>query len=434
MFCLGVALERYLEGLSDSCVVSRRNVLERFLGFCGVSDVDAVAFQRMVASRVVEFDEGLFCRVRDALAGKVVVGSGPEFWFVDAAYAWLKREGLMASTKRTQMGSIRGFFISNRCGLPVDRKRFKSGKVPVEGVLEVDELRTVVNASNVLYQAAEMVSFVSGSGVGEFVYINEVHAGKIFDAVRRGKDLVCLDMPGRKQYRNSMPYYTFVGGDAIDCLRRYFHSRGWVRDSVLFRNNQGNPLTRGNLQAYIKNRAFETGLVKRRTPSCLVCGGETVYSRAVVDGERLVRYVCVRCHKSFVVSDFGLDQKVFGGVRYRIRWHELRDVFKTEFHRAKVYVNVDSDVAEFFMGHAIDPNRYDKIMRDRSFVEEQYRRALPFLNVLSENPRVVARADVEVELEAARVEGRAVSEKVVRLERELEDIRRLLRNKNEKWG
>ena len=434
MSCLGVALERYLGGLSDSCAVSRRNVLERFLGFCGVSDDEAVAFQRMVSSRVVEFDAGLFGRVRDALADKVVVGSGPEFWFVDVAYEWLRRGGLMASTKRTQMGSIRGFFIANRCGLPVDRKRFKSLKEPVLGRFEVDELRTIVNASNVMYQAAEMLSFSSGCGVGELIYVNEVHAGKVFDAVRRGKDLVCLDMPGRKQYRNSMPYYTFVGGDAIDCLRRYFHSRGWVRDSVLFRNNKGNPVTRGNLQAYIKNRAFETGLIRRKTPPCLACGGETVYSNVMVSGSRCVRYVCVRCQKAFAASEYERSHTVFGGIRYRIRWHEFRDVFKTEFHRAQVYAGVDRYVAEFFMGHAIDPNQYDKIMRDRKFTEEQYRRALPFLNVLSENPRVVDRADVEVELEAARAEGRAVSEKVVRLERELEDIRRLIGDKREKWG
>ena len=263
--------------------------------------------------------------------------------------------------------------------------------------------------------------------VGEFFYINTHHARKIFDAVRKHEDLIRLPMPGRKHQKNKKPYYTFIGGDAIDCLRTYFRSQGWIRDSVLFRNAHGHPMKRHNLQNYLKRKAFETGLIKRKTPNCLKCGRETVrkvfspYDSGVRQTQ--ICYVCVNCQKKNFTKEYDRDSSDFGGIRYRIRWHELRDLFKTEMHRASVYAGVDRGVADFFMGHEIDPLKYDKIMRDRKFAEEQYRKALPFLNILSEDPRKVDRVDVETQLKASRAESRATAERLVELERELAEIR-----------
>ena len=47
--------------------------------------------------------------------------------------------------------------------------------------------------------------------------------------------------------------------------------------------------------------------------------------------------------------------------------------------------------AEFFLGHDIDANHYNKIMQlHPEYAEEQYIKAMPFLNIVSEDPRKVA--------------------------------------------
>jgi len=404
-----VALKRYLDSLSLRSHANRRSVLGRFFLFCGVSASEAVAFQRDDPS---------------------------SYRFVDLAYEWLDRPGVTVSTKRSQMGTVRGLFIVNRCPLPEDRHRFMSDVVPVVGELSVDEFRKIVVASNVTYRAAFLVAFQGGCGAGELCYINVNHAELVFDEVRKDRQIIRLSLPGRKQRRNVSPYYTFVGSDAVEALRQLFHSRGWKRDSVLFRNERGEPISRACYQAYFRSMALKLGLICRKTPSCLTCGGETVRKRSRASGRDLVSYVCVSCQRERVASDYGRGQKDFGSIRYRMKTHEIRDLFRTEFHRAQTYAGADSDCAEFFLGHTVDPLQYDKIMRDRKYALEQYRKALPWLNILSEDPRVIDRCEVEDQLESQRVQSEVMSKRLVELEKKLRllespELRKLLKRLEE---
>jgi hypothetical protein len=440
VFCLtGVALKRYLDSLSENSQVSRRNILTRFFGWCNVSPDEAVAFQRMVSSRLVEFDEGLLEHVRRCLSAvNVLLGPDVDYWFVDAAHTWLNSKNLTVITKRTEYGCISGFFISNRGGLPVDRRRFKSSKVPVEGSLSVDELRQIVVASNLTYRAAFLCMYNCGWGIGELLFVNTNHSAQVFNDVRMGKEFVCVSLPGRKRQRNERPFYSFIGGDALEALRMLFHSRGWKPDSVIFRNERGDPLAVGGLQAYFRNKALHLGFIKRKTPLCPVCGSVTIKKRIIkrVDGRRTDRtyYLCTNfdCQKATFASELPMsDPKAFGGFRYRIKVHEIRDLFRTEWHRAQAYAGVDGAVGEFFLGHSIDPLRYDKIMRDKSYTLEHYRKALPFLNILSENPRVVDRAEVEDEIEAIKAKSLKYEKEIARLKQDREgfnDLVELLRD------
>jgi len=399
-----VALKRYLDSLSPRSRVNRRNVLDRFFGVIGASPSEAVAFQRANPS---------------------------SYRFVDLAYEWLDRSGIMVSTKRSQMGIVRGLFIVNRCPLPVDRHRFRSDVAPVVGDLTVDELRQIIIASNVTYRPIFLVAFQGGCGPGELCYINVHHADYVFDEVRKGRQIIRLSLPGRKQSRNIYPYYTFIGSDAIEALRQLFYSRGWKRDSVLFRNERGEPVSGACYQAYFRSVALKLGLIRRKTPACLDCGSETVRKRSRATGKDLVYYVCVSCQREHQASDYGRSPKDYGSIRYRMKTHEIRDLFRTEWHRAQTYAGVDADCAEFFMGHSIDPLKYDKIMRDKKYALEQYRKASPWLNILSENPRVVERTEVSEELESQRVETGLLKRELAKLKRDregLDDLFELLRD------
>jgi hypothetical protein len=65
--------------------------------------------------------------------------------------------------------------------------------------------------------------------------------------------------------------------------------------------------------------------------------------------------------------------------------HEIRDFFKTRFHLS----HADLLVADFCMGHDIDPLGYDKAMRDESYVRNEYRKAEPWLNFRSQDPQLI---------------------------------------------
>ena len=389
-------LKRYLQGLAEKTAYCNRYVLDGFFGYVGVKPREAVAFQR---------------------------GDPLNYRFVDLVYEWLSKSGNSVSSMRTKMGCIRGFFVANRSPLPRDKHRFHSEKVPVAGELTVEEFKKILSKSNLVYRAAFLVMFQSGSGVGELLYINEKLVGHVWSEVRKGSRFVRLNMPGRKANRNVRPYYTFIGGDAVEALKHLFHSQGWRKDSVLFMNQYGAPLSAGSLQNYFRSQATKLGFIQPKTYPCLRCGEETVKRRGKVDRNYRIYYLCVSCGKVNMSSDFGLSQRDVGGIRYRMRTHELRDLFRTEWSRAQTYFGVASYASEFFMGHSIDPLKYNKIMSDKTFGLQQYRKALPMLNILSEDPRKIERSEVQDQLEASEAKVDALGREVSRIRKILEDPR-----------
>ncbi len=68
------------------------------------------------------------------------------------------------------------------------------------------------------------------------------------------------------------------------------------------------------------------------------------------------------------------------------------------------------------MGHDVDPNKYDKFYMDTEYVLAQYRIAEKYLNILSQ------RASVVKEQEEYRRKAEALEEKMLRLEKELQEI------------
>jgi len=398
MFEADVCVRRWVQGLAESTVENRVPLLKSFFEFVGVQPCEAVEWQR----------------------AKPV-----DYRFVDAIYEWLKQYDLAVSTMETREGCVRGFFVANRVPLPEDKHRFHSSREPVFGELTVEDFRKILFSCSLVYQATFLVQFQSGSGAGEVVYINTHHAEHVWNEVRNGKKIIMLPMPGRKQNRNAKPYYTFVGMDAVETLKRLFHSQGWRRDDVLFRDEYGEPISATALSSYFRRHAIKTGVVKRHTFPCLDCGGETVKQVLTEDGVRRTYYVCtVSQHRHWIGEYKNVDHHVFGGIRYKARTHELRDLFRTQCHYAQRYAGFDGDCAEFFLEHEIDPLKYDKIMRDVTSTMSEYRKLMPFLNVLSEDPLKMTRTDVESQFDVQRREVEALRRRLAEDERMLDVFRK----------
>lgn len=398
------AVQLWLSGLAESTKANRLPLIQRFFKFVGVKPSVAVEWQR-----------------KNPMSYK----------FVDGLYDWVDKDGnLGANTKKDRVSIGRGFFLASRVPLPKDtrNRRFHSDKVPVLTELSVDDFRKILLSSNVMYRAAMLTQFQSGSGVGELLFINEFHADFVWDEVRKGKRTIKLDMPGRKSARNVRSYYTFIGVDAVEALKRHFASLGWQKDDVLFKNEMGEPLKQGSYSTYFRNQAIKAGVVQAKSWPCSKCSGETVKRQLKYGDGRRTFYVCVVCGHKNRPEDVGLSAQNWGGIRYKVRTHEMRDTFRTQCHYAQRYNGLDGDCPEFWMGHDIDPLKYDKIMKDVKSTLLEYRKALPYLNILTEEPLKVSRNEVGLEFEGLKETNVMLQKRLAVLESERKvDRERLVR-------
>ena len=78
------------------------------------------------------------------------------------------------------------------------------------------------------------------------------------------------------------------------------------------------------------------------------------------------------------------------------------------------------------MGHTIDPLNYNRIMDDDRWVDEQYRLALPYLNIISSNKPFGLYTEDEVNEKVAVVEVRA-SKTISDFQTQLDEINKQLK-------
>jgi len=385
------AVQHWISRMGVNTVANRIPVLKGFFKQIDMTPSEAVAWQRAHPS---------------------------DYKLLDLAFKYFDSDvHLGIASKRGRFYGIRGFFRKNRASMPYDdTPRFHSEKPMVNGHISIEELRKLLLSCNPMYRTVFLMMFQGGMGSSELLYVNVTHAEYIRRMVGKGDQVIKLDLPGRKLNKNMRGYYTFIGSDTVDSLRTYWQSQGWKPDKVLFRAETGQPLSRSTIHAYFREHMIRSGLVQRLTPSCLDCQGDTVKHRKVTEGKIHLTYICRKCGGERPCSDYSqvFNHHVRGGMRYGKNPHELRDLFLTEWHRS----GADLAAGNFMMGHTIDPLGYDKIMHDDAYGREQFRNAMPFLNILSENPRVVPRSEVESELGELQREVKKMKqdyERVVRL-------------------
>lgn len=244
--------------------------------------------------------------------------------------------------KRKVLSTIRSFFIHNRAPLPPDPSyKLRSEKEPVVSRLDVEEFRRIVLASNPLYRAVWLCMLQSGMGSNELIYWSNHGWRSLQRQLREGRYPIRIDLPGRKHNRNIKPYYTFLGRDALEALEAWLEHRPPGARSI-FVTKFGKPVNYGTLWRYWMRKLSELGLIKQRRGR---------------------------------------------GVRYGKNPHTIRSLFRSRWRLS----GCDIEVAEFFMGHDIDRLGYDKSpWLSPEWFEEQFLKAEPWLNVLSEEPEKVS--------------------------------------------
>lgn len=239
------------------------------------------------------------------------------------------------STKASRYAKVRSFFMHNRADLPTDRSFKIRGDLPkINGDLTLEEARKIILSSNPLYQAVFTCMFQGGMGAHELLYWSNNGLKKLEEDLKGSPQIIKVELPGRKGEENERPFYTFMGGDAIEGLKKYLVERPKDAGDAIFITRIREPINYFSLQSYWRDRLLRLGIGPK-------------FSKK--------------------------------GVRTGKGSHELRDLFRTQWAKSPA----KAEVGEFFMGHTIDPLEYNKSFRDEKFYHGEYSKALPYLQILS---------------------------------------------------
>lgn len=302
------------------------------------------------------------------------------------------------NSKRSFYSAIRSFYARNRVPLPQDSD-FQpiNTRDPVVSELDLDKFREMLVKANTRYRAIFLIMYQSAMGVREFSIFNMQ-----WEKVKPQLDdeVVKIDLPGRKRGRGVRRYYTFITRDAIDALKEYLDERGEAKPGeAIFLNDRGAPVTAKSIRWNFLQSAIKVGLVERATPPCPECGGETQRKRTHkrVGGKKTSKY-WFRCRECGHMMPAGQAREDLKGHRYGFNPHEMRDLLRSEWTKARGI----PDVVEFIMGHQIDPNQYNKFFRDVDYVRDEYLALSNTLNVWSNKPTVLTQRRRDKEVESLR--------------------------------
>jgi integrase len=262
--------------------------------------------------------------------------NGTRYDVLDALQRYVAQLDGRVSTKRTAYRQVRSFFMHNRAELPRDPSFTIRGATPkVRGRLTPEDVQRMVLSCNPCYQAAFLCMFQGGMGQEEFLWWNAHGYAQLIKDLRGDPSVIKVDLPGRKRRKHVDGYYTFIGGDAIQAIRAWLPHRP-EEATEIFTDTHDSPLTHHGLRTYWIRHLRKLGLAP-----------------PVQTGDR--------------------------GHRTGMNLHELRDVFRSQWEQS----SAKTTVAEFCMGHRIDPHEYNKSYRDVDFYRREYRKALPYLQIMS---------------------------------------------------
>lgn len=291
--------------------------------------------------------------------------------------------------QRKVLSSIRGFFDTNRVSLPEDSTMWRQvlnvphvDEAPEHFVMELETLQKILIKCNPMYRALFMSMIAGAMGPGEVLEwsgqgVKDLEGKRL---VQDGRRLLRIDLPSRKG--NNKAWYTVIGGDALDELEKHLK----IRERARTRFEKGHPGEAYPETIFVTNQ---------NTP--------------LNDDTTIRTYWLRKLHQLGVIDREGGDSTT----RYGYHPHQLRDVFRTLVHG-----KMDGAVAEFMMGHTVDPNKYDQFYQDPPYVYGEYIKALSWLNLLS----------------SSLPYGKADASEISRLQQELRDVRSELKTYNDMVG
>jgi hypothetical protein len=232
-------------------------------------------------------------------------------------------------------------------------------------------VKNVILASIPKYQAIFTVMTMAGLDEAGFMYWNRTGLDFTLKQLReKPNGPIRIELPGRKSSKNISNYYTFFGADGIDRLKNHLNRRG-SKPGLIFKTSEKAMIN------YWMRQLQRLGYVVKKSS--------------------------------------------YPGNRYGLNLHRLRGIFRSRWRLS----GVDVEIAEFFMGHDIDPLGYDvSPYLNPEWFEEKYMEAEPWLNILTEDPQQVPKREVtELRRQVKELEA-GQTEDVAELKLELENMKK----------
>ncbi|MFB0543230.1 MAG: hypothetical protein ACETVR_00465 [Candidatus Bathyarchaeia archaeon] len=259
-----------------------------------------------------------------------------KYKILDLVQDFIQRQRGRYSSKKKYYTVVKSFFLHNRAELPKDASfEIRAEEEKVKALLTIEEVRDMILSSKPVYQAIFLSMFQGGMGQEEFIYWNLNGWKNLEKQLDEGTHPIKVELPGRKKQKHKRPYYTLLGKDSVDAINSWVSHRPKEAEAI-FTDQYGNPLSKHGMRTYWKRHLQKIGLIR------LTRNGES-------------------------------------STRYGRNLHELRDLFRSQWEKSPAKVSI----AEFMMGHQVDPLEYNKAFRDESWVRREYLNAEPLLNIMS---------------------------------------------------
>lgn len=260
------------------------------------------------------------------------------FEILDMVQRWiLSMKGLAYKTKKLYYVTIMSFFQHNRAELPKDKTfKIRGDKPRTPSNLRPNHINEAVIQANPMYGALITCMLGGGMGPSEVIEWSNNEWENLKPQIDKGQDIIKVELQGRKSQKNIRPFFTLIGGDALDLLRQYLGPDLPEDREAIFLNPQGRPVKLTALNKFWLCHLIRLRIIKKAE------GGTK-------------------------------------GTRYGYGLHELRENFRTLWSISRA----NPDIGEFLMGHKIDDFGYNQVYRDYDYVVEEYQKALPYLNILS---------------------------------------------------
>ena len=325
----------------------------------------AGGFKGYTPSQILDFQDRATGRARVKIANRLGV--------------FCKELGgeLRPATVRGYYMAVRSFFAYHGCAL--SKRGFSlpdNHKEPTPQLLNRDGLIKIIAAAKLRDKAIYTIAFQGAMGWREFDQFNRAW-DQIAPQFEGGAEHIIVKLTARKRRRGlTNGFFTIVGRDGVALLREYLKVRGSPAsgEPIFIRTHGG----KGDDPA-IAARTYRKNL------------------------ETLARRV-------------GLIKQ--GDDRHGYGPHQVRDVFRTQWQLTAA----DGDVAEFMMGHQVDPNKYLKFSKVPSYCVEEYKKAEGRLSLVSiPDPGLVSADEVAaLKGRVAELEKLKIDDVIPRVERQYE--------------
>ncbi|MGO9646313.1 MAG: hypothetical protein ACLPY5_16390 [Candidatus Bathyarchaeia archaeon] len=300
------------------------------------------------------------------------------YLLLDLMEEYVQQKGGTYVSMQVRLSHLRCFFIRNRVEMPSPSDwQPQPTREPTQGKLTVDQVKEIITHASLRDAAIFLTMFQGMMDLERFQEFNRSSAEALVEHIR----VKGIDEPFRIDFlngrkRNRDRFYTYLHRDALNAWKIYFErERGWPQTGpIAIRRDKLKGLSK-----YAIRLAFIT----------LAC--------------RLkLREPIGRVHE---VSH-----------RTGVAPHEaFRDVVRSLLQTA-VKDGFDTACAEFWMGHSIDPLRYNKFADlEPEYVLENARIAAKYLNLIS--------AGHDKELKTVTKQNEELHNQITALRREMTDLR-----------